>query len=411
MSASLLHARPSVIVIGSFNPARVDPVMKAAKTFGAKCNVLSPVDLHVVDSPGQFKVLLGDKEVTATELQDDVLRKMKAEPAFVYVANGDSGYIGSSTAGEIFAARALDVTVYAQSRPSDATLAHYIEGYHSPEYLMERMFGSGTAVESSDFGFVAFDLSNTMLMDHYARGLSFELMDEQLMARAQRRARRRGKPYRPNQQPSLRMSYLRAEHLMSQVFGHGPEAQLLSLGFALGRTTSFRGLPSLLDSAHEYIGHMQGDSMFVADGAEFAAQAVHAKSYHVGVLARGRPSIEYRRLVQSGLLELFSSIHIVPSKDVDTFANLAAELRLPPEQCWIVGNSMSSDINPALRAGWNAVHVPIPYALSGKATRLLSGFGQRERDVAPWGIVRQFQRVRNLFEVPQALPSLSIAAD
>ena len=49
---------------------------------------------------------------------------------------------------------------------------------------------------------------------------------------------------------------------------------------------------------------------------------------------------------------------IVAEKDPETYHSVAAKYGLPNETSWMVGNSPKSDINPALRAGLNAVFVP-----------------------------------------------------
>jgi len=61
---------------------------------------------------------------------------------------------------------------------------------------------------------------------------------------------------------------------------------------------------------------------------------------------------------RSGLKEYFSSVEIVPEKQVDDYRAIVSKHDLVSQQTWMVGNSPKSDINPALGAGLNAVFVP-----------------------------------------------------
>lgn len=58
-----------------------------------------------------------------------------------------------------------------------------------------------------------------------------------------------------------------------------------------------------------------------------------------------------------GYQNLFETIHVVNHKDEEEWERAARQLG-GPEQTWAIGNSLRSDIHPALRVGLNAVHVP-----------------------------------------------------
>jgi putative hydrolase of the HAD superfamily len=60
------------------------------------------------------------------------------------------------------------------------------------------------------------------------------------------------------------------------------------------------------------------------------------------------------------LEDLFDYVRIVPGKDAATFRALAADLGMRPGSCWVVGDSLKSDIIPAVTAGFRAIHVAAP---------------------------------------------------
>lgn len=64
------------------------------------------------------------------------------------------------------------------------------------------------------------------------------------------------------------------------------------------------------------------------------------------------------KVERSGLKPHFSAVEVVPEKNAATYGFVIEKHELVPEHTWMVGNSPKSDINPALRAGINAVFVP-----------------------------------------------------
>jgi putative hydrolase of the HAD superfamily len=76
------------------------------------------------------------------------------------------------------------------------------------------------------------------------------------------------------------------------------------------------------------------------------------------LVTKGALAEQTGKIERSGLKEYFSSVEIVPEKDVGTYREIISKYDLPSESSWMVGNSPKSDINPALAAGINAVFVP-----------------------------------------------------
>src|SRR5260370_3739929 len=72
------------------------------------------------------------------------------------------------------------------------------------------------------------------------------------------------------------------------------------------------------------------------------------------LLTKGEYELQRHRLLSSGLEPLFEKVMIVDHKDVTTFRQLAAELKVKPDRAWSVGDSMRSDVRPALAAGFRA---------------------------------------------------------
>ncbi len=75
------------------------------------------------------------------------------------------------------------------------------------------------------------------------------------------------------------------------------------------------------------------------------------------LLTRGDVEVQMRRLTESGLLKYFSTSRVVNVKGSDEYLSLLAEMGCEPNSSWAVGNSIPSDIVPALEAKMNAVWI------------------------------------------------------
>jgi len=82
-----------------------------------------------------------------------------------------------------------------------------------------------------------------------------------------------------------------------------------------------------------------------------------APEFHLMVITKGDLLDQERKLAQSGLGELFDGVEIVSDKTPALYARIFGA-NGGPERAMMVGNSLRSDVLPALAAGAFAVHVP-----------------------------------------------------
>lgn len=81
-------------------------------------------------------------------------------------------------------------------------------------------------------------------------------------------------------------------------------------------------------------------------------------SYRLILITKGDTFDQERKLAASGLAEYFSAIEIVSDKTPEVYARIFARHTEGAEHTVMVGNSLRSDILPALAAGSYAVYVP-----------------------------------------------------
>jgi putative hydrolase of the HAD superfamily len=73
------------------------------------------------------------------------------------------------------------------------------------------------------------------------------------------------------------------------------------------------------------------------------------------LMTKGNQAEQADKLARSGLAEHFAAVEIVAEKDPPTYRAVMERHELAPHTSWMIGNSIKSDINPALAAGLHAV--------------------------------------------------------
>jgi len=73
------------------------------------------------------------------------------------------------------------------------------------------------------------------------------------------------------------------------------------------------------------------------------------------LMTKGNQAEQADKLARSGLATYFSAVEIVAEKDAATYRAVIERRELVPHTSWMIGNSIKSDINPALAAGLHAV--------------------------------------------------------
>jgi putative hydrolase of the HAD superfamily len=113
--------------------------------------------------------------------------------------------------------------------------------------------------------------------------------------------------------------------------------------------------------------------------------------FAVILLTRGVEALQQRKILHLGLSPYLDEIRIVRQKGPEEFAQVIAAHNVPAHQAWVIGDSIRSDINPAIRVGAR----PVLYAY-----RHHSYYWRQEYGVLPEG---PFFRIKRLVD---AIPLL-----
>jgi putative hydrolase of the HAD superfamily len=80
--------------------------------------------------------------------------------------------------------------------------------------------------------------------------------------------------------------------------------------------------------------------------------------YKLVMVTKGDLMNQEQKLARSGLGDYFQAIEIVSEKDANTYRRIVARQGIRPEATVMIGNSMKSDVLPALEAGLWGIHIP-----------------------------------------------------
>ena len=85
-----------------------------------------------------------------------------------------------------------------------------------------------------------------------------------------------------------------------------------------------------------------------------------SERYRLVVITKGDLLDQERKVAASGLGELFSAVEIVSEKDAAAYARIFARHGTGAGEAAMIGNSLRSDVLPALRAGALGAWIPYP---------------------------------------------------
>lgn len=146
-----------------------------------------------------------------------------------------------------------------------------------------------------------------------------------------------------------------------RLYGYGVKGFTLSMIETAMELTGGEAPPSvvreILAAGREMLAH----PVETLPGVDEAI-AVLSETYRLILITKGDLMDQERKLAASGLGEVFAAVEIVSEKDQAVYERIFARHGTGAEEAVMVGNSMKSDVLPALAAGAFGIH--IPYAIT-----------------------------------------------
>lgn len=147
---------------------------------------------------------------------------------------------------------------------------------------------------------------------------------------------------------------LEAERINIAYYGYGIKGFTLSMIQTALEVTENRvpqeTIAAILDAGRELLRHPMELLPHAADALNHVAGR-----YHVVLITKGDLFDQERKLAQSGLGNMFDAVEIVSEKTPETYARIFGAWS---DSAMMVGNSVKSDVIPAIEIGAWGVHVP-----------------------------------------------------
>jgi len=140
-------------------------------------------------------------------------------------------------------------------------------------------------------------------------------------------------------------------------YGFGIKGFMLSMIETAIEVTDRRVPASVIQEILEAGQDMLQHPIHLLDHAEDAVRTL-AETHTLVLITKGDLLDQERKLAQSGLGDLFDAVEIVSDKTPATYQGAFSRHGTGPEHALMAGNSMKSDVRPALDAGSWGVFVP-----------------------------------------------------
>jgi putative hydrolase of the HAD superfamily len=141
------------------------------------------------------------------------------------------------------------------------------------------------------------------------------------------------------------------------IYGYGIKAYILSMIEAAMKISNNTIPIEIIAKIIEYGKELLEKPIVLLDGVEETLKALHG-NYKLVVATKGDLLDQRRKLHNSGLGHYFHHIEVMSDKQEKDYSDLVVRLEILPEEFFMIGNSLKSDVLPVLAIGGHAVHIP-----------------------------------------------------
>ncbi|MEZ0007310.1 putative hydrolase of the HAD superfamily [Flavobacterium sp. 28YEA47A] len=155
----------------------------------------------------------------------------------------------------------------------------------------------------------------------------------------------------------LSQELFRVEIQNLSLYGYGIKGYILSMIEAAMKISNKTISVDVIEKIIEYGKELLQRPIELLDGVEETLEALHGK-YKLVVATKGDLLDQRRKLHNSGLGHYFHHIEVMSDKQEKDYHDLLNRLEIQPQEFFMIGNSLKSDVLPVLGIGGHAVHIP-----------------------------------------------------
>lgn len=162
-------------------------------------------------------------------------------------------------------------------------------------------------------------------------------------------------PYHPAEWVQQRLFATEIRNL--QHFGYGVKGFVLSMIETAIELTEGKISGGEIGSIIDWGMQMLRAPVQLLEGVRETVEILSPR-HRLMLLTKGDLFDQESKLARSGLGEHFSSVEIVSEKNPATYRKIIARAGIEPSRFLMIGNSLKSDVLPAMDAGAMAIHIP-----------------------------------------------------
>ena len=118
--------------------------------------------------------------------------------------------------------------------------------------------------------------------------------------------------------------------------------------------------PSHVDRIRELAVSIMDHPLEILDGVAETLEYL-SQRHSLFLVTKGDLTEQSAKVEKSGLRQHFLEVEVLPEKTALVYGSLLKAHAWDAEHTWMVGNSLRSDVIPALEAGINAIFIPHPH--------------------------------------------------
>ncbi len=155
----------------------------------------------------------------------------------------------------------------------------------------------------------------------------------------------------------LSQELFRVEIQNLELYGYGIKGYILSMIEAAMRISNKTISIEIIEKIIQYGKELLQKPIELLDGVEETLAQLNGK-YKLVVATKGDLLDQRRKLHNSGLGHYFHHIEVMSDKKEKDYHDLLKRLEIQPDEFFMIGNSLKSDVLPVLEIGGYAVHIP-----------------------------------------------------
>ncbi len=156
----------------------------------------------------------------------------------------------------------------------------------------------------------------------------------------------------------INQQLLKTELKNLELYGYGAKGFVLSLLETALNITENKISQKTIGKIIELGKQLLNKPLELLDGVIEVLQYLSAKDYKLIVATKGDLLDQERKLKNSNLEQYFHHIEVMSDKKNQNYLSLLNHLDIKPNEFVMIGNSLRSDILPALEIGAHAIHIP-----------------------------------------------------